>query len=158
MPGRLQVVHYRGRGRVMGVHLSGAVFEWDGTVWTPVTAPGGPPQALGVAYDSMRDRLVVFAGPDMYEWNGASWQQIPAVGAIAGSGRLAMVYDSVRQQPPAGTFELDAHEFGVVDMTLGDVFTADRPLALFPGRVGRRLRVLRPTGRFLGNRTVLAHC
>lgn len=61
-------------------------WSWDGSSWS-VNSPGGEvPQArtgTAIAYDSIRDRIVLFGGlsalgealGDTWEWDGTAWQQ-----------------------------------------------------------------------------------
>lgn len=62
----------------------GNTWEWDGTAWTQVAITG--PSARywhSMAYDSSRDRIVLFGGHDLssanhgdtWEWDGALWTQ-----------------------------------------------------------------------------------
>lgn len=75
---------------------------WDGVRWTtstftwplplPVTAHRPP-----TAYDTARQRLVVFEGNDVLEWDGSQWiQQTPSTSP--GPRDAAMAYDPVNQR------------------------------------------------------------
>jgi hypothetical protein len=112
------VMCYAGRGTVIafgGFHIDDtATWEWNSATgqWTPYTTSPAPPSrdAFAMAYDSGRDRVVLFGGRiasskqsnDMWEWNGVNrtWKQIvvdpspPAAGGIA----PAMGYDPVRKR------------------------------------------------------------
>jgi hypothetical protein len=78
-------------------------WEWDGSVWTLRTTSGpGPRLAPGMAYDSVRQKTVVFGGSrgfpwlnDTWEWNGITWTQRPVSGP-ASRAAPAMTFDSVR--------------------------------------------------------------
>ncbi|MBN2361880.1 MAG: hypothetical protein JXR83_20685 [Deltaproteobacteria bacterium] len=88
-------------------------YEWDGTTWHAFTASGPTPpsmlRAAGNAWDSDRDRLVVFGGRDAsgvatdqtWEWDGAFWSlRIPddteGDGNPSPRDQVAMEYDPVR--------------------------------------------------------------
>ena len=85
---------------------SNGMWAWDGRLWSRV-ATGGPVARsnFGMAFDSRRDRAVVFGGrsPDSseplpavtWEWDGTAWAQAAASGPSARS-RFAMVYDERR--------------------------------------------------------------
>ena len=85
---------------------SNGMWAWDGSLWTRV-ATGGPAARcnFGMAFDSRRDRVVVFGGrppgsseplpAQTWEWDGTAWAQIAASGPSARS-RFAMVYDERR--------------------------------------------------------------
>lgn len=62
-------------------------WEWDGTRWTRIDAPGPVPRYTpSIAYDHQRKRLVLFGGnrggppfdrlTDTWEFDGASWKQV----------------------------------------------------------------------------------
>ncbi len=103
-----------------------------------------PPGRAGhaMAYDSARERLVLFGGgnqdgylADTWEWDGASWVNVtPAVSPPARSGH-AMAYDSARGRvvlfggrPPYGDYPADTWEWD--GTTWVDVTPAVSP----PGR------------------------
>lgn len=64
----------------------GDTWEFDGTRWTELKVPGpGARNGAGIAYDSKRDRVVLFGGRkgwpdgdlnDTWEWDGATWRRI----------------------------------------------------------------------------------
>jgi hypothetical protein len=97
------------RSRLVAVvdSTSNALNYWDGSRWLSV--PGNPQPSrrtnTAIAYDNIRDRLVLFGGrdsqgqypTDVWEWNGASWSSIPTQG-VPGRSRHAMVFDPVRQR------------------------------------------------------------
>ena len=82
---------------------AGEAWEWDGQTWTGKTS--GPLMRSGVtmAYDSARDRIVLFGGNDgadifargTYEWDGANWISSDYLEPPARSGS-AIVYDRER--------------------------------------------------------------
>ncbi len=93
--------------------LLGDLWEWDGTEWTlrAVAGPTSPaPRAeSAMAYDPVRDRLVLFGGytvgpdgrtrrfGDTWEWDGRDWREITRDGPAERSGS-AMVFDPVRRR------------------------------------------------------------
>ena len=80
---------------------------WDGTTWTPM--PAGPSARYGhsMAYDSARQRTVLFGGElfissqnhvrnaETWEWDGTAWMQRAVVGPSARRSH-AMAFDSAR--------------------------------------------------------------
>ena len=68
----------------------------------PATQPI-PRSGYGIAYDSARDRVVMFGGNnavgtpfiDVWEWDGVDWTERPAP-AVSASSRRGLVYDSAR--------------------------------------------------------------
>lgn len=95
--------------------IGGATWEWDGTTWKQMAKSSWIPMAAGpspryghaLAYDSLRQRVVLFGGrtfppgagnrylDDTWEWDGAAWNQVVNAGPSARSNH-AMVYDSAR--------------------------------------------------------------
>jgi hypothetical protein len=79
---------------------SAVLWSFDGTQWSKITEDGPPGRSLGgVAYDSVRHRLVVAGGlvgdtavSDTWEWDGQRWTRLDSVGP---SPRAAarMAYD-----------------------------------------------------------------
>lgn len=108
---------HRGRavlygGIMAGNRLSAYTWEFDGTRWTRLDAPGpGPLTSAGMAYDEGRRRVVLHGGipafgPEMrpsdrtWEWDGRAWTEVKSQGGAAGPGGLAsmaMAYDPVRR-------------------------------------------------------------
>src|SRR5438874_3914689 len=77
--------------RTVHGELFGDTWEWDGTDWiqkTPATSPP-PRECHAMAYDSTRERVVLFGGTDgsgflgdTWEWDGTDWiQKTPATSA-----------------------------------------------------------------------------
>ena len=102
----------RGRVVLFGGHydylpsLLGDTWEWDGSLWVERTPATSPTARAGhvMAYDSARDRVVLFGGydesggflADTWEWNGSTWiERTPATSPPARSWG-AMVYDVAR--------------------------------------------------------------
>lgn len=89
--------------------LGNDTWEWDGTTWTQRN-PANPPSARywhALAYDSQRQRVVLFGGfdnadllGDTWEWDGATWTQrcgpdpFPTPCAPPGRREHTLVYDS----------------------------------------------------------------
>jgi hypothetical protein len=87
--------------------------EWRGASWTflPPYLRGGDRVAQAMAWDSARQRLVLFGGQenrivydpsqlfeDTVEWDSAQWLVRTPASHPPGRGMHAMTYDSVRQQ------------------------------------------------------------
>jgi len=84
-----------------------AHWEWDGTTWSQ--GPAGPPVrfAAGLAWDSARNRTVLFGGAaacmaftcptfgDTWEHDGAAWTRVATTGAPARTGHSTF-YDPLR--------------------------------------------------------------
>lgn len=78
-------------------------WEWNGSSWTQWSgASPGPRRAHAVAYDTARDRLVLFGGHsgsgltnDTWEWDGVAWMQRASAGPAPRQVH-AMAYDSGR--------------------------------------------------------------
>ncbi|MBW1809527.1 MAG: hypothetical protein JRJ87_15125 [Deltaproteobacteria bacterium] len=92
----------------------------------------GPTARAGhsMAYDSARDRMVVFGGSDgtyndqTWEWDGRSWKLVCGVGTYcvspAARAGHSMEYDAVR-----GVVVMFGGEAGSTDLTLGDTWEWD---------------------------------
>jgi len=79
-------------------------WKWNGRGWEPVEMETPPFRAwTAMAYDTRRQRLVVFGGkdktqkgyPDFWEWDGDEWST-PAVKTPPGRSHHAMAYDESR--------------------------------------------------------------
>jgi hypothetical protein len=83
------------------------LWKWNGQSWTAIDSSGPPIRNLGgVAYDSHRDRLVLYGGSysvdlvydETWEWSQTSgWTRLP----VTGPGRrdhTDMVYDAERRR------------------------------------------------------------
>ncbi len=78
-------------------------FEWQGQGWFPRATPVGPPPAtrdeVAMAYDSLREVVLLFFGPtgETWSWNGLQWKRIAVPGAMdsapAKRTRFAMAFD-----------------------------------------------------------------
>ena len=105
-------------------------------------APAVPPAAysVGTAFDTARNRLVVFGGyvngayaGDTWEWDGRVWTRVTSTGPIARNSP-ALVYDAARHQ--IVLFGGDTRATGA----LGDTWTYD-------GTTWRQLDVAGPPAR-----------
>jgi hypothetical protein len=108
---RQRTLLFGGEGEGVGPSPAGDTWEWDGTVWTQLAEKGpSPREAHSMAYDSGRDRTVLFGGigpsaalgdtwatlGDTWEWNGTVWTQISSFGAQPSAfAALAFKGDSV---------------------------------------------------------------
>ena len=84
---------------------SGSV--WNGSTWTPMPAGPSARSYPAMAYDTARQRTVMFGGrsgaypmpwtdlAETWEWDGTAWSQLAVVGPSA-RGEHAMAYDSAR--------------------------------------------------------------
>ncbi len=90
------------RGVVVSL-VAGETWTWDGATWVHAASAG--PQSGRLAYDSARQRTVLFgAGSNVaetWEWDGATWTQACATAPCASTvpaGRVAfvMAYDAQR--------------------------------------------------------------
>ncbi len=92
-----------------GLSYFADTWTWDGSAWTSVTPAGLSPHArafMSAAYDSNRDRLVLFGGlfndsssstyyGDTWEWDGSNWADVtPPSGSPNPRAYHAMAYDS----------------------------------------------------------------
>lgn len=84
----------------------GDTWIWEGGVWTQLDAPGPAARAgHAMAYDSGRDRVVLFGGwsneedilSETWEWDGAAWALATSSGPEGREG-ASMVYDHGRQR------------------------------------------------------------
>lgn len=90
-PATGQVLLFGGESTTSPLTPLGDTWVWDGTNWTPVASSGpNPRRGSAMAYDPVRNRVVLFGGydgttlyGDTWTWNGSSWQQMPATGPSA---------------------------------------------------------------------------
>ena len=88
----------------------GETWAWDGEEWTQLADTGPGPRDTAMAYDIVRDRIVLFGGEslvasggsfpmygDTWEWNGEAWTQEEDQGPSARAGH-SMIYDAERKQ------------------------------------------------------------
>lgn len=89
-------------------HVLDTTLTWDGgSAWTSTVVPHSPSarEFASMAYDSQRQRVMLFGGEDLttrfhdlWEWDGASWiERTPdAGGPLASDPGAPMAYDSDR--------------------------------------------------------------
>lgn len=81
-------------------------WEWDGAAWAERSTRVGPEPRRGprLAYDSARDRVVMFGGAnnsalaDMWTWEGGQWAELPITSAPPPRLGHSMVYDPQRDR------------------------------------------------------------
>jgi hypothetical protein len=78
----------------LGAQLFGDTWAWDGAVWRQLPAGPPPRQNAQMAWDSVRNRVVLMGGfaaapssplPDHWEWDGTGWTQVAAGSPAGGS-------------------------------------------------------------------------
>jgi len=93
------------------------LWAWDGENWSDVSPAGDQPARRtyhGMAYDTVRERLVVFGGffldlaqgmdgllfrDDVWEFDGVRWQEItPVQWRIGPRSNIAMAYDAAHER------------------------------------------------------------
>src|SRR5262245_49984339 len=87
----------------IGLHLInylGDTWEWNGNAWlqrTPLSAfPAGPGQ---LTWDAARERIVLFQGNVVYDWDGVAWQLRTAATVIPPPrDGNAFAYDGARER------------------------------------------------------------
>ncbi len=89
----------------MSYNLQAETWEHDGVGWQRLTPPLQPQarQRFTMAYDSLRDRVVLFSGfgnsgnmfADTWEWDGATWVQRATTGPM-GRQDASLAFDSGR--------------------------------------------------------------
>ncbi|MBN8553933.1 MAG: hypothetical protein J0L93_00635 [Deltaproteobacteria bacterium] len=88
---RRETVLFGGSDAVTGVSYSGETWVWNGSNWRLASKTGPSPRILhAMAYDKVRQRVVLFGGSDAsgkladtWEWNGSSWSQKSTTGPSA---------------------------------------------------------------------------
>jgi len=115
-------------------------WEYSGGSWNVITTEHSPPARFShaMAYDSNRQRIVVFGGSDRgvnfndtWEYDGSNWQQVNTANSPAPRRRVSMVFNSVSNrmvlfggQDASGDFN-DTWEYNGTDWILVD--TEDSP-------------------------------
>lgn len=79
-----------------------STWRWDGSTWTRIATAGPSPRTqAALAYDAVRQRVVLFGGfdattntelRDIWEWDGTAWQQSTS-SASTGTISLNVAYD-----------------------------------------------------------------
>lgn len=102
---RKETVLFGGRVASEPPDISSKTWIWSGTDWTPRDTVVGPTAryAAAMAYDSVRQRIVLFGGTggvtpegDTWEWDGEAWLLTASAGPPPRSG-AAMAYDPTRR-------------------------------------------------------------
>ncbi|MCC7291331.1 MAG: hypothetical protein IT449_04610 [Phycisphaerales bacterium] len=92
-------------GEVGSHEKSGETWGWDGETWTLLAETGPSPRTgHGMAFDSARERIVLFGGWDdqeptdeTWEWDGSQWQERIVQSGPSGRYMTGMAYDDRRQ-------------------------------------------------------------
>src|SRR5262249_51823430 len=125
---------------------------WRPPTSAPPTSPS-PRQRHALAYDSARDRIVLFGGEgptssttsgvlgDTWEWNGSTWTQMPTSGSPSARQAPALAYGSARgrtvlfagSDPNAPTLLADTWEWD------GSSWSLRTPANSPPARASHRL-------------------
>lgn len=100
--------HARSRCLMWGGNLpvtrSPDLWEWNGNTWRIINTIGPRPTCLafcGLAYDIIRDRVVLYSGVETWEFDGQDWARLsplfsgPPPGLLYADAQLA--YDSRRE-------------------------------------------------------------
>ncbi len=105
---REQVVLFGGLGE--GDDELSDTWTWDGAAWTDVTPDEGSPaarQGHALAYDAVRERVVLFGGiaeplnffGDTWTWDGETWEEVtPPSGSPEARESHALTYDDLRER------------------------------------------------------------
>jgi hypothetical protein len=99
------VVMFGGRSLNPPFGLLSDTWEWDGTSWSQVTTQNAPAPRFwhAMAYDSHRQRVVLFGGgdrdtatlyADTWEYDGVDWQHINTPHSPPAMDQMSMAYDS----------------------------------------------------------------
>ncbi|MCA8975482.1 MAG: hypothetical protein KDC98_12235 [Planctomycetes bacterium] len=104
--GRSRLVLFGGRSTALAADL-GDTWEFDGTVWNPLT-PGSAPSIRRwtvMTYDASRNETILFGGAngstyynDTWSWNGSNWTALSPATSPSIRGRGALTYDPSRQE------------------------------------------------------------
>ncbi|MFZ3262496.1 MAG: choice-of-anchor D domain-containing protein [Terriglobales bacterium] len=89
-PATGQVFLFGGESAVSPLTPLGDTWVWNGSNWTKVASSGpNPRRGAAMAYDPVRNRVVLFGGydgttlySDTWAWNGSSWQELPVTGPL----------------------------------------------------------------------------
>lgn len=128
---RDRIVLFGGRGGTgFNPPLLAETWEFDGTTWSLITNAAAPSarQWFGMAFDPLRDKVVLFSGIDVqvggtsltWAWDGVNWAQLPVTGLVPAPRTFArLAYDEGRQaavlfggmNPQTGTLLTDVWQF-----------------------------------------------
>lgn len=97
---RQEIIFFGGRRPYSGVFL-GETWAWNGVQWTLKSSTGPAREGFAMAYDSVRQRVVIFGGHngqyrnDVWEWDGTAWtDRTPSTGpAPMPRDGVAMAFD-----------------------------------------------------------------
>lgn len=98
---RKRIVLFGGHRTIVGQRLRlGDTWEWDGRRWEQASTAGPSPRnGAAMAFDSNRNRVVLFGGSgatgDTWEWDGNRWRRI-ASAETAGRFNSVMAYDETK--------------------------------------------------------------
>ena len=131
------------------------VSEHDGTNWTqrnPTSSPS-PRFNFALAYDSVRQRVILFGGnggpgiqfADTWEWTGTTWQPMFSVSYPSARSHARMAFDSTRARTvlfggigsnfsTAETWEYSSPNWSMVPSTLQPSPRVEHGLAFDPTR------------------------
>ena len=99
-----RVLVFGGTSTSSGFADNNDLWAWDGTDWTQLSTNTQPPirSSAGIAYDSARDRVVLFAGfhagqrlDDTWEWNGSDWSERTPTTSPSARSDFSMTYDPI---------------------------------------------------------------
>lgn len=102
----------RGRSVLFGGQLCfncaplGDTWEWNGTTWSLAATTGPSPRSLyGIAFDSLRNRTILFGGSastgnssETWSWDGTTWTQLLPPLSPSARWSFDMCYDSARDR------------------------------------------------------------
>ncbi len=103
---RKRIVMYGGVSSSPNPTFLSDTWEYDGTDWTqiPTTADAGARESFGMAYDSVRQRTLLFGGtgasflPLVFEYDGATWAPLTTFNMPSSRVAPMMAYDSGRNR------------------------------------------------------------
>jgi len=104
---RQRIVLFGGRFGGFGSGTAGDTWVWTGLTWTQLTPPASPTARFGhaMAYDEIRQRVVLFGGSgssgqlgDTWEWDGTNWLVRSSSNHPSPRYEHAMAYDQLRQR------------------------------------------------------------
>lgn len=106
------MAHDEARGKIVAFGgaangtLVGGTWTWDGAAWAMADSLTGPGPVVhhAMAYDSRRQRIVMYGGipnngprhADTWEWDGATWERMAPAASPGPRSHHRMAYDAVR--------------------------------------------------------------